>query len=404
VVPCYSIWQKFYYGIGLKLYDLLAGKYRFGKSRIVSRKETRELIPNISAENLQGGVIYQDGQFDDTRLLIDLLRTSSDHGACVLNYAKVTGLSKNGQGMIDAVQFECARSGEIYTAGAKIVINATGVFSDRVRNLSDKTSTDIITPSQGIHLVFDRSFLGGEDAIMIPKTSDGRVLFAIPWHGKTLIGTTDTPIENLTLEPKPLEEEIEFILKTCRQYLRKPPNREDILSVFAGIRPLVGSSGVKNTASLSRGHTIAIDDSNLVTLTGGKWTTYRNMAEDTISKAIGIGGMKMVESTTREIEIKNRNRLEIKSLIAKDPALAEKLHPDFEYQKADVINSIRNEMAITIEDILARRTRILFLDARAALKVSRDIANIIAEELDLDHDQIELQLSEFEALAKRYLV
>ncbi len=252
IIPSYSFWQKFYFGAGLKIYDFLSGKYSFGKSKVLSKKETLEKLSNIKQENLSGGIIYFDGQFDDARLLIDLALNASENNACLLNYARVFGLTKNVKGKINGVNFEDTETGELFSIKAKVVINATGAFTDEVRKFSDKNSAKIIRSSQGIHLVFDESFLGGEDAIMIPKTSDGRVLFIIPWNGKMIVGTTDTPIENTTLEPKPLEEEIEFILNTCQNYLAKPPQREDILSVFVGIRPLVKSSDAKNTTKLSR--------------------------------------------------------------------------------------------------------------------------------------------------------
>jgi len=404
IVPCHSLWQKFYYGSGLKLYNFLSGKYGFGKSRILSKKETIERLPNISAKSLTGGIVYYDGQFDDTRLLIDLAKTASEKGACLLNYARVFGLSKSAEEKIDSVEFECTESGEIFSASAKIVINATGAFTDSIRKLSDKSAKDIISPSQGIHLVFDESLLGAKDAIMIPKTSDGRVLFAIPWHGKTLVGTTDTQIENANLEPKPLEEEIEFVLKTCAQYLAKPPKREDVLSVFVGIRPLVKASDAKNTAKLSRDHTIEIDESNLITLTGGKWTTYRNMAEDAINKAIEFGGLQDIECKTVNLKVEDGSSSEVELLLKKTPELAKEVHPDFSYTKADLINAVRNEMARTVEDVLARRTRILFLDAKAALAISRDVAEIMAKELDNDEKWIEEQLTEFESLAQTYLL
>ncbi len=206
IVPCYSFWQKFYYGIGLKVYNLLSGKYGFGKSLILSKEETLERLPNFKKENLTGGIIYYDGQFDDTRLLIDLVKTATENGAAILNYARVFGLTKNADGKVDGVDFEDTESGEIFSIKAKIVINATGAFTDKIRKFSNNNSNEIIAPSQGIHLVFDKLFLNSENAIMIPKTSDGRVLFAIPWNGKTIVGTTDTPIEKAELEPKPFEK------------------------------------------------------------------------------------------------------------------------------------------------------------------------------------------------------
>ncbi len=404
IVPCYSLWQKFFYGTGLKIYNLLSGKYGFGKSRILSKKQTLEKLPNIKKENLTGGIIYYDGQFDDARLLIDLVKTAAENGATILNYARVFGLIKDINNKIDGVDFEDTESGELFNVKAKIVINATGAFTDEIRKLSDKHSKDIITPSQGIHLVFDSSFLNSKDAIMIPKTSDGRVLFAIPWNGKMVVGTTDTPIEHAELEPKPLEEEIEFILETCQNYLAKPPIRKDVLSVFVGIRPLVKSSDTKNTAKLSRDHTIEIDDSNLLTLTGGKWTTYRNMAEDAINKAISLTNLPDKECVTKELKVKNEKLKKVEEIIASDSQFAELIHEDFPYQKAEIIYAVRNEMARTVEDVLARRTRIIFLDAKAALDVSGEVAEIMAVELGENEKWIENQLQEFENVAHNYLI
>lgn len=404
IIPSYSFWQKFYFGAGLKIYDFLSGKYSFGRSKVLSKKETLEKLPNIKQENLAGGIIYFDGQFDDTRLLIDLVTTATENNATVLNYARVFGLTKNKAGKINGVNFEDTETGELFSIQAKIVINATGAFTDEIRKFSDKNSAKIIRPSQGIHLVFDESFLGGEDAIMIPKTSDGRVLFVIPWNGKTIVGTTDTPIENTTLEPKPLEEEIEFILNTCQNYLAKPPQREDILSVFVGIRPLVKSSDAKNTAKLSRDHTIEIDDADLLTLTGGKWTTYRNMAEDAVNKAIEIADLPDEKCVTEKLKIKNEQLKKVSEIIQENSQFAEKLHEDFPYKQADVVNSVRNEMARTVEDVLARRTRILFLDAKAAIEISRETAEIMADELKKDKNWIDEQVRKFEEIAQNYLV
>jgi glycerol-3-phosphate dehydrogenase len=404
IVPCYSFWQKYYYGIGLKVYDLLSGKYSFGKSKILSREKTLASLPNIKKERLSGGVLYYDGQFDDARLLIDLTKTAVEKGALLLNYARVFGLSKNEAGKIDGVDFECAESGELFRLKAKVVINATGVFTDQIRQLSDNKVSKIISPSQGIHLVFDKSFLPGEKAIMIPKTSDGRVLFAIPWLGKTIVGTTDTPIEKVESEPKPLEKEIEFILETCRNYLADPPQREDVLSVFVGIRPLVKSSGAKNTAALSRDHTIVVDDADLLTLTGGKWTTYRNMAEDAINRAIVIAGLEERPCGTRQLKIKNEKLKIVESIIGEDPELAGLIHKDFSYRKAEIVYGVRYGLARTVEDILARRTRILFLDAKVATEVAPIVAQIMAKELNREEGWIKQELQTFGKLAESYLI
>ncbi len=419
VIPCYSLWQKFFYGAGLKFYNLLSGKYGFGKSRILSKKETLEKLPNSERKNLRGGVLYFDGQFDDARLLINLAQTACEHGATLINYAEVYEFLKNTEEKICGVKFKNAETGEVYETFAKCVINATGAFCDEIRQLSDNNSRKIIAPSQGIHLVCDKSFLQSENALMIPQTSDGRVLFAIPWHGKTLIGTTETPLKKAQSEPQAFESEIEFILENVKDYLAKPPRREDITSVFAGIRPLVKSENTKNTASLSRDHTIEIDAANLLTITGGKWTTYRKMAEDAINQAIRSANLPVKKCVTENLKIHgfcetpdNYGNLaiygsdarEIQDLIEENPYFAEKLHESLIYTKAEIIWAVRNEMAQTIEDVLARRTRILFMDARTAIEIAPKTAKIMAEELGQTTSWQEKQIDQFKQTAEKYLV
>src|SRR5258707_2073800 len=303
VVPNYDWWEAPFYGIGLKLYNVLAGKYGFGTSRILSREETLERLPTIQTEGLRGGVIYFDGQFDDARLLINMVTTAFEQGATLVNYAPVTGLTKDDDGYIDGVLARDAETGEGFHQKAKVVINATGAFSDGLRRQADASVKPMIAPSQGIHLVFDRSFLPGDSAMMVPHTSDGRVMFAIPWHNHVLVGTTDTPIPAATLEPIAMEAEIEFILNTASQYLAKKPARGDDLSVFAGIRPLVKSSDIGNTAALSRDHTIHIEKSGLITIAGGKWTTYRRMAEDCVNQAAMLGQLPEKACITHGLNI-----------------------------------------------------------------------------------------------------
>jgi len=419
VVPCYNLWQNFFYGAGLKTYDLLSGRFSFGKSKILSKKATLKKLPNLKSENLRGSIVYFDGQFDDARLLINLATTAFEQGAIVLNYAKVFELTKNAQNKINGVKFRDSETNQEFCAKAKIVINAAGAFCDSVRKLSDADAARIISASQGIHLVFDKSFLPAESALMIPKTSDGRVLFAIPWQGKTLIGTTDTPIEKLELEPKALDEEIEFVLATAGNYLAKPPNRADILSVFAGIRPLVRKDKTKNTHALARDHTIEIDESNLLTITGGKWTTYRRMAEDAIDKAIAKGNLSEKSCVTKDLLIhgsgagaKNFEDLEmygsdaekLQKLIDEIPYLDEKIHPALPYRLAEVVWAARFEMARSVEDVLARRTRMLFLDARAAIESAPQVAEIMARELGKDKDWVNAQIREFNTIAQNYFV
>ncbi len=396
IVPCYSHWQKLYYGIGLKIYDLLSGKYSFGKPRILSRTETIERLPTIAKKGLMGGILYYDGQFDDARLLIDLVGTAHDQGAAVLNYAKVTSISKDDAGKVKGVEFEDVESGERFLVGAKTIINATGAFSDAIRSMSDNASKPIVTLSQGIHLVFDGKFLPSDDAVMIPKTSDGRVLFCIPWLGETLVGTTDTPIEMAELEPHARDAEIDFVLETAGEYLEQKPTRDDILSIFVGIRPLVKSGGTKNTASLSRGHTIVIDDAGLLTITGGKWTTYRHMAEDAIDQAATVGGLEARTSVTKTLTIKTH--------LSDESANSEKLHLDLPYTREDVVRAVREEMARTVEDVLARRTRALFLNVKAAIEFASEVAEIMAKEIGMDKKWVERQLEDVGETAKSYQI
>ena len=395
IVPCYSLWKKIFYGTGLKLYDLLSGKYSFGRSKILSSKETLDHLPNINNTGLSGGVLYYEGQFDDTRLLIDLVTTAYAHGAALLNYAKVIAIQKDKNGKAARVDFENSENDEKFEIAAKVIINATGAFCDSVRKMSESNAENIVTQSQGIHLVFGRKFLSSESALLIPKTSDGRVLFVIPWHGHTLVGTTDTPVETAELEPKALQTEIDFILDTAVKYLEKPPKREDILSVFAGIRPLVKSSNTKNTARLSRGHMIVIDNSGLLTITGGKWTTYRRMAEDAVDHAINIGGLTPRPSVT--------SGLKILCVETQEPD-GEKLHPDLLYTHADIIRAVRDEMACTVEDVLARRTRALFLNTKAAIEIAETVAEIMALELDKDEEWKTSQVTQFLTVAQSYRI
>ena len=391
VVPCYSFWQKIFYGAGLKIYDLLSGKYSIGKSRTLSRSETVKHLPSVRSDGLSGGVLYYDGQFDDTRLLIDLTKTAHDHGAAILNYARVKTF-KNSGGMINGVEFEDAESGETFSVKGRAVINATGAFSDALRKLADQNAAPVVTYSQGIHLVFDRTFMPGDSALMIPKTSDGRVLFCIPWHQHLLVGTTDTPIDAPSLEPEALEAEIDFVLETVGKYLALKPTRDDILSVFAGIRPLVKSRKSLKTSAISRGHDLFVEDSGLITITGGKWTTYRRMAEDAVDKAIDMSDLEARPSVTERLAIAGTGASATEKL----------LHPDLPYTRSDVIRAVRDEMAQTVEDVLARRTRALFLNARAAMEMSPKVAEIMAAELGKDKYWVKGQVESFNNIAASY--
>jgi glycerol-3-phosphate dehydrogenase len=421
VVPNYSWWESPFYGMGLKIYDLLAGKYNFGRSRILSREETLDRLPTIKTDGLRGGVIYYDGQFDDSRLLIHLLATAASHGAALLNYTAVTELSKDSDGYVNGVIATEEERGQRFTIPARVVVNATGMFTDCIRRLAEPKAEAMMAPSQGIHLVFERSFLRGQTAIMVPHTTDGRVLFAIPWHGHTVVGTTDTAIEQPSYDPLPLEGEIDFVLDNASQYLSRPPKRSDVLSVYVGIRPLVKSVGPvsSKTSALSRDHTIHIDESGLLTIVGGKWTTYRHMAEDCVNHAITLGKLAERPCITKTLRIHGyRERVDdlgslwvygadadaVRDLSKQDRVLGQALHPALPYCGAEVVWGVREEMARTVDDVLSRRTRALFLNARAAIEMAPTVAKLMAMELGRGEDWIRNEVASFEKLATQYLV
>ncbi len=394
IIPCFSLWQKIFYGLGLKVYDILAGKYGIGRSRVLSRRKVVDQLPNVKTKDLKGGVLYYDGQFDDTRLLIDLATTAQGYGAAVLNYARVTGMEFDDHGKVTGVEFEDIETGMTFRLGAKAVINAAGPFCDSVRKLSDVKADPVNTYSQGIHLVFDKKFLPGDLALMLPKTSDGRVLFCIPWQDHLLVGTTDTPIDSPSLEPEALDAEIDFVLKTAGEFLLSKPNRDDVLSVFAGIRPLVQSGSLAKTSSISRGHDLFVDRSGLITITGGKWTTYRRMAEDAVDTAIEIAKLEPRRSITADLAITATENTE------KGEAMDWRL----DCSPRDVVRAVRKEMARTVEDVLARRTRVLFLNASAAINIAPQVAGIMAAELGRDRNWVEAQVQEFNETARAYAI
>ena len=404
ILPVFSKWQKWYYAIGLKLYDLLSGPLSLGKTIVLSKKETIEHLPTLNPEKLAGGIRYYDGQFDDSRLCIDLAATAVKHGAVIFNYSQATGFEKNKKGKITGVAWQDKLDGKQYTASSRTVINATGVFTDAVLQLDDHARHSVVSPSQGIHLVVDKKFFPGNDAMMIPKTDDGRVLFAVPWHDKVVLGTTDTPIDEVEAEPEALDEEIDFIIDHINRYSTSTVTRDDIRSVFAGLRPLVKTSGPKRTALLARDHTLIITPSGLVTITGGKWTTYRKMAQDAIDNAQFVSKLEKRACITTNLPIGNHTeRLSIIHSIGQEKeGNSERLHPDFPYTIADVLYAIRYEMAVTAEDILARRTRILFLDAAVALALCGRVIELIAVELGKEPAWQKEQEDAFRELAVSY--
>lgn len=419
VIPSYKWWEMSLYGIGLKVYDWMAWRYRFPKTRLLGRRAVEELLPNVRKNGLKGGVLYYDGQFDDARLAINIAQTSADLGAVLINYMRVTDLLKGPEGRVCGVRAVDAESGTEYVLNAKAVINATGVFVDDVLKMNTSSQEPMVRPSQGVHITLDLSFLEGKNALMIPSTEDGRVLFAVPWHNHLLVGTTDTPLEKHSLEPVALEDEIEFILKTLRGYLLKKPQRKDVLSVFAGLRPLA-AQGSRNgaTKEISRSHKLVTSSSGLVTITGGKWTTYRKMAEDTVDEAIRVAGLTNVECPTTEqrihgfstngndgghLHLYGSDAAHIRALTNVHPELSHKLHEAFPYTGAEVVWAVRYEMARTVEDVLARRLRILFLNAAVAMEMAPEVARLMAAELHKDYSWQEDQVTAFSRLAEQYL-
>lgn len=419
VVPVYDWWEGPFYGVGMKMYDVLAGKLGLGPSRVLSREKTIELIPNVEKAGLRSGVIYYDGQFDDARLAINLAQTLASRGGVPLNHMKVTGLKKRG-GQCCGVTAVDTETDEAYEIDARVVINATGVFSDAIRQMDEPETEGMMAPSQGVHLVLDGSFLAGESAIMVPKTADGRVLFAIPWHGRAVVGTTDTAIDDTPLEPLPQEEEIQFLLEHAALYLDRDPSRDDVLSVFCGIRPLVKASSDKGTAALSRDHVLMVSKSNLVTMIGGKWTTYRKMGEDTVDAAALIAGLDDRKSETVNLRLHGwlKTPVETEGLLslygsdapavrrvmAEQPGWDQPLHPKLPYFVGEVAFGARHEMARTVEDVLSRRTRALLLDARASIEIAPRVAEILAHELGHGEIWKAKQVEAFTNVAKSYVL
>ncbi|MET0261518.1 MAG: glycerol-3-phosphate dehydrogenase/oxidase [Rariglobus sp.] len=417
VIPSYGRWDRFFYGTGLKMYDLLAGEKSLGGSRTLTRDETVALLPNIETHGLSGGVIYQDGQFDDARLALNLAQTVVDHGGVVVNYCTCTGFFKT-NGRISGVRARDEESGTEFEVRAKVVINATGVFVDSLRSLESPESAPLVTVSQGIHIVLPKSFLPGDAALMVPKTEDGRVLFVVPWHDCVVVGTTDTPRPVAELEPRALDEERSFVMEHARKYLARDPADGDVLSIFAGLRPLVKTTGQGSTASLSRDHTIVLSEGGLITITGGKWTTYRKMGEDVINRAETAAGLSPRASVTADLKIHGWAILAdpseqfgqygvdakgILALLKERPELDAPIHPLLACRQVEVIWHVRHEMARTIEDVLARRSRSLLLNAHASIEAARLVATLLAEELKRDAGWERAQVDAYTRLARGYV-
>ena len=419
IIPVYRWLEVVIYYFGLKFYDILSGRLSLGKSYFLKKEKTLSRLPNIKKENLIGGVVYHDGQFDDSRMVLALARSCVENGGIVLNYFKVTGLLKNSDGKIQGVSVKDQLSVREYELKSRLVVNATGVFADDILKIDNPSAHPIIKPSQGVHIVLDSYFLQTRSAIMIPRTDDGRVLFAIPWYGKVVVGTTDTPLNKISLEPIALEEEISFILRTARKYLVKSPERTDILSVFAGLRPLASDpENPESTKEISRRHKIVLSRSGLLTITGGKWTTYRRMAQETLDAAIKAGLINKRKCITKKLRLNSipddtipehlkiygEQAKEIKKIIEDNPDFGEPLSDSFEYTIAEIIWICHNEMPVSLEDMLARRTRAVFLDAGACIKIAPEVTRIMARELGFNENWENEQIEKFSKFITHYTI
>ena len=417
IIPAYSFFDKWFYGIGLALYDMLSGKLSLGRTKVMGRKTVLSEIPFLKKDGLKGGVAYLDGQFDDARLAITLALTAHDQGAVLINYMSVSALVKF-SGKVTGVTVQDELRDMQYNLESRVVINATGVFVDSILDMDDQASPAAVMPSQGVHLVVDKAFFPGNQALMIPKTKDGRVLFALPWQESIVIGTTDTPLNEIREEPVALKAEIDFIIAQFNAYSQKPITYADIRSVFAGLRPLVKTSNNGSTAMASRDHTILVSGSNLITITGGKWTTYRKMAKDAVNNAAFVAKLPVIKCKTRKLKLHGAtssvhygerfssygtDAVHIKQLIQQDPEMGMPIAEGHSYCKAEIIWSVREEMAMTVEDILARRSRLLFLDAEKAIAAALPVAQLMAGLLNENEDWIMHQLKSFHELAGGYL-
>jgi glycerol-3-phosphate dehydrogenase len=417
IIPAYRYWELPFYGIGLTLYDLLAGRERIGRSRLLSRANTLHALPSVRRNNLKGGILYCDGQFDDSRYAIALLRTFVDLGGIALNYAPVTGLTKKSQ-MIAGVGANDLETGNSFHCRTKVVINAAGIFADRVRAMDDPGAPHMLSVSQGSHIVLPRAFLDSDSALMIPRTADGRVLFAIPWHDHVLVGTTDDPVSEPLYDPQPMRDERKFLLDHVERFLGVRPSERDILSTWSGQRPLVSRAGARQTSAISRDHTIVVSESRLFTITGGKWTTYRRMAQDVVDRAASSCGLSPAPSRTSSLRLRGwvegldpskwesvygSDLPQLRALAQPNPALSEELIPGMPFLKAEVVWAVRYEMARQVDDVLARRTRALFLNARGALACAPEVARIMASELGRDESWAQAQIAAFTAVAEKYI-
>lgn len=418
IIPVYSQWNKLKYTIGLKVYDWISTNRTLGSSIFISRDKTIQALPGVKTDGLLGGVLYHDGQFDDSRLAINLVQTVLENGGCAVNYTRVTGLLKNKESKIEGAIIEDRETAKTYSIRAKAVVNATGVFVDDILQMDNAAMRKSIRVSQGVHVVLDKKFFPSSHALMIPETSDGRVLFAVPWHNKVVVGTTDTPVEEASLEPKALDKEITFILETAAGYLAQHPTKADVLSVFAGLRPLAALvEGEQKTKEISRSHKIIVSASNLFTILGGKWTTFRKMGEDMVNFVESKLSWEHREPTTATLPVhgyaKKVDWNDPLYFYGSDaPLLKQLIHAgsgkwiseSLKIHSMQVKWAVEYEMARTVEDVLSRRTRALLLDARESIRLCPEVARLMAEVLGKDEAWIENEVEQYTKLAKQYVL
>lgn len=416
VIPAYAAWEIPFYGVGLKMYDALSGKASFGRSRMMGAEAVRQMLPTVAQKGLSGGVQYFDGQFDDARYCVALARTLESMGGVAVNYAPMVRLIKR-NGIVSGVVGRDEETGAEFEVQARVVINATGVFTDQVRTVDEPQSQAMLTVSQGSHFVLPKSFLPGSDALMVPKTKDGRVLFAIPWHGAVVVGTTDEPVPAASMEPHAMGKETSFLEEHIAIYFGRRVGPGEVLSMWSGLRPLVRKQGAKSTAALSREHTVLVSGSHLVSVTGGKWTTYRRMAEDAMTIAAKTAGLPERASGTAELRLHGwseaaaaedfnvygSDAAAVEALAGEAPGLGVKMHERLPYRLAEAVWAARFEMARTVEDVMARRTRALFLDARAAMEAAPAVAGVMAAELGRDAAWERGQVEAFRGLGAGYV-
>lgn len=393
VIPHYSHWQGWYYWAGLKTYDLLSGAHSLGVTRKISKEETLELLPNLKKKGLKGGIEYTDGQFDDTRLCIDLVSTINKKGGALINYCSLDSFTYDASGKINGGIAKDELTGASFEIKSKSVVNATGVFAEQTMALESEDTDIKIVPARGSHIVLDRSFLQSDEAIMIPKTSDGRVLFLVPWHNVVIVGTTDVVSHELTMEPKATEKEINFILNNASEYLEKKPTKEDILSTYAGLRPLAAPKREgKKSKEISRSHKVVVSKAGLVSVLGGKWTTFRKMGEDAVGKIIEKGNLPDRESKSEETKIYNGT----------PKSTGDYIHPNLPYTWTEIEKYIQEELVETAEDLLCRRTRCILLHKQATLDVLDHAIQLIATMKGYDEVWQENQRWAFAKTARSY--